>query len=135
MSDDDTSTARDRSEPPEVGWVAFEIPGELCARAEAVVARLRTDPDKQRHVPELIDIILEMTDRGLHYYFLHPLEEAGVGAMTRGAVDLAIGTAGRTLPVVVRKTVKSLDDDQLLSIADFIDHMLIREETESGDQP
>ena len=95
-----------------IGWVAFEISAELRSRAEAVVESLRTDPDKQPHVPELIDVVLAMTDRGLHYYFLHPLEQAGVATMTRKAVDLAIGTAGRTLPLVVRKTVGSLNDER-----------------------
>ena len=79
---------------------------------------------------ELVKVVLEMTDRGLYYYFLHPLEEAGVGIVTRKAVSLALGTAGRTLPVVVRKTVKSLNDEQLLKIADFVDHILIRDEEE-----
>ena len=74
-----------------------------------------------------------MTDKGLHYYFLHPLEQAGVGMVTRKAVDLALGTAGRTLPLVVRKTVGSLNDQQLLSIADFIDHILV--DSEEGPNP
>jgi len=117
-----------------VGWVAFEISSELRQKAEGVVEKIRSDSDKQRHVPELVEVVLAMTDRGLHYYFLHPLEEAGVGVVTRKAVALAIGTAGRTLPVVVRKTVKSLNDDQLLKIAEFVDHILIREESQATEE-
>lgn len=124
-----TADLETRSEES-IGWVAFEIPSELRQRAEAVVRSIRSDTDKQRHIPELVDVVLAMTDRGLHYYFLHPLEKAGVGVITRKAVALAIGTAGRALPIVVRKTVKSLTDEQLLSIADFIDHILIREQEE-----
>ena len=113
-----------------IGWVAFEISSELRQRAETVVQNIRSDTDKRRHIPELIDVVLAMTDRGLHYYFLHPLEEAGVGVVTRKAVGLAIGTAGRTLPMVVRKTVKALNDEQLMSIAEFVDQILIRKEEE-----
>lgn len=116
------------SKPEEaIGWVAFEISSELRQRAEGVVGNLRSDGDQRRHVPELVEVVLAMTDRGLYYYFLHPLEEAGVGSVTRGAVKLALGAAGRTLPPVVRKTIKSLNGEQLLKIADFIDHILIRE--------
>jgi len=122
-----------RSEP--VGWVAFEISRELRQQAETIVHKIRSDPDKRRHIPALVEVVLAMTDRGLHYYFLHPLEQAGVGVVTRKAVDLAIGTTGRALPVVVRKTVKSLNDEQLLSIADFVDHILIREEEEDPNLP
>lgn len=135
MSDDDTSTDRADPDPPSVGWVAFEIPGELRLRAESIVERLRSDPDKKQHAPELVEVVVEMTDRGLHYYFLHPLEEARVGSMTRKAVELAIGTAGRTLPMVIRKTVGSLGDEQLSSLADFLDHIMIKEEEETSDEP
>ena len=129
-----TSNAEKRSAVP-IGWVAFEISSELRQQAEAIVQQIRSDSDKQKHVPALVDVVLAMTDRGLHYYFLHPLEQAGVGVVTRKTVNLAIGTAGRALPVVVRKTVKSLNDQQLLSIADFIDHILIGEEEEVPTQP
>ena len=124
---------QDGQEP--IGRVAFEISSELRQRAETVVHNLRSDPEKQRLVPELVEVVLAMTDRGLHYYFLHPLEKAGVGVLTRKAVDLAIGTAGRTLPVVVRKTIKSLNDEQLMSIANFIDHILIRDQDEVSTGP
>lgn len=133
MSDDDTSTDQVEQSPPAAGWVAFEIPGELRLRAEKIVARLRADPDKKQHAPELVEVVVDMTDRGLHYYFLHPLEEAQVGVMTRKAVEMALGTAGRTLPMVIRKTVKSLSNEQLASLADFIDHILIKEEEEAAD--
>jgi hypothetical protein len=118
-----------------IARVAFEIPGTLRRRAESIVERLHSDADKGQHVPELVEVVLAMTDRGLYYYFLHPLEIAGVGPVTRKAVDLAIGAAGRTLPVVVRKTIASLDDDQLVSVAGFIDHILIREEGTEGIDP
>ncbi len=131
MADHDMTAADMEHEPGEpIGRVAFEISSELRQKAEAIVHNIRFDPDKQRHVPELVDVVLAMTDRGLYYYFLHPLEGAGVGVVTRKAVGLAIGTAGRALPMVVRKTVKSLSDEQLLSIVEFIDHILIRKAEE-----
>ena len=37
--------------------------------------------------------------------------------------------------MVVRKTVKSLNDDQLSSLSDFINHILIKEEEEATDEP
>lgn len=135
MPDDATTHGKADQDLPEVGWVAFEIPGDLLLRAESIVDRLRTDPDRKRHAPELVEIVLELTDRGLHYYYLHPLEEARVGTMTRKAVELAIGTAARALPMVVRKTVGSLSDEQLLSLADFIDLILIREEEGTTGSP
>lgn len=109
------------------GRVAFQISADLRRRAESVVETIRSDPDKKKHAPALVEVVLEMTDAGLHFYFLHPLERAGVGVVTRSAVDLAIGTAGRTLPMVVRKTIQSLNDEQILTIAEFLDEILVQE--------
>ena len=134
MAGEDQSTRPHELEPPAPGWVAFEIPGELRLQAEQIIERIRADADRRRHAGDLAELVVEMIDRGLDYYFLYPLEEARVGAMTRRAVEFAIGTAGRTLPTVVRKTVKSLNDEQLLSITEFIDHMLISEEPEEADE-
>ncbi len=126
-------TTGDRESQPEgaPGWVAFEISSDLRQRAEAVVENIRSDTDKRRHAPALAEVVVAMTDRGLYYYFLHPLEEAKVGVVTRKAVDLALGTAGRTLPMVVKKTVNSLNDEQISSIAEFLDHILLSGEEES----
>ncbi len=131
MPNDEISLEITESDSAAVGWVAFEIPAELRLRAETIVEQLRASSDKQQHAAELIDIVVALTDRGLYYYFLHPLEVARVGVITRKAVELALGTAGRTLPLVVRKTVNSLNDAQLSSLADFIDHILISEEDSS----
>lgn len=116
------------SQSPRPGRVAFQISADLRQRAESVVASIRSDSDKKKHVPQLIEVVLEMTDAGLHYYFLHPLERAGVGIVTRRAVDLAIGTAGRTLPMVVRRTVNSLNEEQISNITEFLDEILVRED-------
>jgi hypothetical protein len=116
-----------RQEPP-TARVAFEISAELRQRAEDLIEGLRQARDPLRLEAELIELVLALTDRGLHYFFLHPLQEAGVGLLTRRAVDLAIGTAGRALPMVVRRTIHSLDKEQLLTIAEFIDHIVIRDD-------
>ena len=117
MTGEDPCTRPDETEPRAAGWVAFEIPGDLRLQAERIIELVRSDTDRRPHAGDLAECVVEMIDRGLYYYFLYPLEEARVGAMTRGAVEFAIGTAGRTLPTVVRKTVRSLSDEQLLSIA------------------
>jgi len=106
------------------GRVAFEIDNAQHARILGVVAALRKDPADRGVVGDLIDLVLDLTDTGLSYFFLHPLELVGVGAIRRKGVEVALGTAGRVLPSVVRSTVRSMDENQLLQLADFIEQMV-----------
>lgn len=107
------------------GKVAYEISPELRARVLQAVEEVRRDPSDEGNVGELVDVVVELTDCGLEYFFLYPLEQAAVGLVTRKGVELALGATGRTLPPVVRRTVRSLTEEQLLHIAEFIEHMLV----------
>ena len=106
---------------------AFAVPPELAARTEAVVAKLRSDDDRKQHVPELVEVVLELTETGLHYYFLHPLELAKVGVVARSAAKVGIAAAGRGIPVIVQKVVSGMSDDQLLAVAEFMARTMVRE--------
>ena len=124
MSDDDAGT---------VNLVAFQISPELMARAEAALAAVREEPAQGPAVEELVEVVLEMTDRGLDFYYLEPLRRAEAGAMTTSAARLGIAAAGRGIPAIIRRVVRSLDEEQILSIADFIDEILVRVAADGAD--
>lgn len=106
------------------GRIAFRISAELRARTEAAVAAVRDDPGDPGRVGELVEAVLELTDTGLDYYFLEPLRRAEVGAMGTTAARLGIATAGRGIPPIVRRVISGMDEEQVLSIADFIEEIL-----------
>lgn len=105
--------------------VAFSISPGLMTRAEASLEALRRDPAHAPHVKELVAVVLELTESGLDYYFLEPLRRARVGAMGMTTARLGIATAGRAISPLVRRVMSSLDEEQILSIADFVDELLI----------
>ena len=105
--------------------VAFQIPPELMAEAQEALAAVREDPAHEPNVEALLGVVLELTDRGLDFYYLEPLRRARAGAMTTSAAKLGIAAAGRGIPPIIRRVISSLDEDQILEIADFIDEMLI----------
>ena len=117
MSDDDDGT---------MNLVAFQISPELMARAEAALAAVREEPAQGPAVEELVEVVVEMTDRGMDFYYLEPLRRAEAGAMTTSAAKIGIAAAGRGIPAIIRRVVRSLDEEQILSIADFIDEILVR---------
>lgn len=117
------------SDTPESGanMVAFEISPELMARAEEALAAVRAEPGHTPNVDALVEVILELTDRGMDFYYLEPLRRARVSAMATSAARLGFAAASRGIPAIIRRVVSSLDEEQLLGIVDFIDEILIRE--------
>ena len=105
--------------------VTFEISAELMAEARSAVAAVRRDPSHKPNVEALVEIVLELTDRGLDFYFLEPLRRARAGAMSTSTAKLGIAAAGRGIPPIIRRVISSLDEDQILAIADFIDQILV----------
>ena len=106
--------------------VAFRISPELMERARAAVAAARRDPTEEDHIEELIEVILELTDRGLDFYYLEPLRRARAGTMALSATRLGLAAASRGIPPTVRRVITGFDEEQVLVIADFLDEILIR---------
>lgn len=107
--------------------MAFQISPELMRRARQAVAAVRADPGHEPHVEELVEVVVELTDRGLDFYYMEPLRRARAGAMTASAARVGLAAAGRGIPAIIRRVVSSLDEDQIREIADFVDEILVSE--------
>ena len=106
--------------------LAFEISGELSERAEAIIAEVRSpDPDPD-WTERLAEVVIDLTREGLHFYFLHPLELAGAGLGVRSVAKLGVASAEKGLPMVVRRAMASMSEEQLREVVDFLDRFLIR---------
>jgi hypothetical protein len=105
--------------------VAFPISGDLHERIHGVLARLREAERPSERVSELIDVVVEMTDRGLTHYFLTPLEVAGVGRISQATAKVGLASVGKGLPLVIRKVLSSASDEELLALADFVEDLLV----------
>ncbi|MCO5183101.1 MAG: hypothetical protein M9941_09610 [Anaerolineae bacterium] len=110
---------------PSRNYFAFEISDDLHNKTVQVVRAIRAEEDKSKAIPPLIDMMGDAIDAGLTHFLLYPLELAGVSAISRNAVKVAIRSAKRTIMVVAIRITKSLNDEQLLSIADFLDETLL----------
>jgi hypothetical protein len=56
--------------------VRFFHSAALRKRTDAVLAGIERDDDATQHASALSSVVLELTETGLNYYFLRPLQEA-----------------------------------------------------------
>ena len=100
------------------------LSAELGARAVAVSAALRSGklgPDKSDEVSELI---VDLTDFTMRYFFARPAEVFKLGLASRGMIDLGIRSTGKTIRMALRQVLPKLTPDQFKQVADYLDEAL-----------
>ena len=107
--------------------LAFPLSEELRQQTLETLATLRESSDRKRHIPMLGDLISDLTEAGLEYYFVHSLKKAGVGLIGVSTAKLGIASTAKGIPVVITKVVGLMSNEQLRAVADFIEEALIEE--------
>ncbi|MEA1079565.1 hypothetical protein [Marinobacter qingdaonensis] len=110
--------------------IVAPIPDELRSRALSTVTELRNrgKADKQA-IDQLFELIVEMTDSGLDFFFLEPLRRLNASSMLMGMARVGISSMLKGSKMVVHKVLKKLDDRSLAAILDFIEEIIHEPET------
>jgi len=105
--------------------IVAPISDELRTRALYTVEELRErgKADKEA-VDKLYNLIVELTDAGLDFFFLEPLRRLRASNMMLGMARVGISSMLKGSKIVVRKVLKKLDDRSLASILDFIEEII-----------
>lgn len=101
--------------------IVAPIPDELRTRALYTVEQLRERGKADKvAIDQLFDLIVELTDAGLDFFFLEPLRRLNAGNMMMGMAKMGISSMLKGSKMVVHKVLKKLDDQSLAAILDFI---------------
>jgi hypothetical protein len=102
----------------------FHYPVELQARTLEVLEALETAEDATRHRGALSDVVLELTETGLDWYFVKAVQDAKVGFMAEQSTKLGLSSIRRVMGPVVRRVIGGMDADQLLSVGRHIRQLM-----------
>ncbi|MDX1458895.1 MAG: hypothetical protein R3276_15000 [Marinobacter sp.] len=110
--------------------IVAPISDELRTKAMYTVTELRSrgKADKEA-VEQLYQLIVEMTEDGLDFFFLEPLRRLRASNMMMGMAKVGISSMLKGSKMVVHKVLKKLDDQSLVSILDFIEEIIHEPET------
>lgn len=105
--------------------IVAPIPDELRARALYTVEELRGrgKADKEA-IDKLYNLIVDMTDSGLDFFFLEPLRRLKASTMMLGMARVGISSMLKGSKMIIHKVLKKLDDRSLASILDFIEEII-----------
>ena len=105
--------------------IVAPIPDELRTHALYTVTELRErgKADKEA-IDKLFELIVDLTDNGLDFFFLEPLRRLNASSMLMGMAKMGIGSMLKGSKMAVHKVLKKLDDKSLSAILDFIEEII-----------
>jgi hypothetical protein len=95
----------------------------LRKRTEAVLLRIERDDDATKHAAALSGIVCELTNAGLEYYFLRPLEDGRFGFVAKQTASLGMSGALRLMSPIISRILSGADTNQLRGVAGHIRHL------------
>ena len=97
-------------------FLRFYHSEELRARTLKVLATLETCDDPTAHCGALTDLVLELVDSGMDYYFLRSLKATGVGFVAQQSAALGLVGVQKVMGTVIRNVLGRMSGPQLLSV-------------------
>jgi hypothetical protein len=101
-------------------FMRFYYSAALRAKTDAVLATLASEPGLDGHGEALADLVHELIEAGMDYYFIKALKEAEMGFVAEQSARLGMSGAVKLLSSVCRKFITRMNGDQLLLVATHI---------------
>ena len=93
---------------------------ELRIQTLTVLNAIDTTPDHPKHGQTLADLVSDLVDAGMDYYFLRALKEANVGFVAEQSAKLGMSGAVKLISSVSRKYLERMEPQQLQIVAQHL---------------
>ncbi len=97
---------------------------ELHARVVRLLDTLENAEDPTVHRSSLGDLVVELTNSGMDYCFLKPLELARVGFVLQQSANLGVAGATRIIAPMIRSVIGRLEKTQLLVVGGYLRQLI-----------
>ncbi len=105
-------------------YLRFYHSQSLRTRTLSVLDAMEAAEDATDQRDALAEVVLELTEAGLGYYFVKPVLAAKVGFMAEQSTKLGIAAILRVMGPVARRVIGGMDARQLLSVSQYIRHLM-----------
>ena len=85
-----------------------------------VLDALETADAPEDHRGALADLVTELTESGMDYYYMRALKLSNAGFVAQRSAGVGISTAVRMISTVTRQFIMRMDGKQLLAVASHI---------------
>ena len=106
-------------------YLRFFHSADLRKRTLALLDKLESADDATAHRDALADLVAELTNTGLDYYFLGPLKLAKAGFIVERSAGLGMAGVQRVMSSVIRNIIGHMERPQLLSVCGSIRQLML----------
>ena len=83
-----------------------------------------TKPDQPKHGHAVADLVSELIEVGMDYYFMVPLKQAEIGFIAEKSARLGISSAVKLISSVSKKYIARINHGQLLVVSSHIQSLV-----------
>ena len=105
-------------------YLRFYHSTALRTRTLSVLDALEAAHDATNHRAALAQLVLDLTESGLDYYFVKPVEVAKVGFVAERSTKLGIAGILRAMGPVTRGVIGRMDAGQLRVVSTHLRHLM-----------
>jgi len=95
----------------------------LRHRADRLLAAIENDGDPTAHAHDLADLVVELSEAGMDYYFLRPIRQAKLGVIAQKTAQYGMAGALKLMTPIVRTVLHGTTVEQLRVIAAHMKHL------------
>jgi len=112
-------------------YLAFPIPTDLEERVQTTIQLIKEADNKRQHALKLFQIINDLSEIGLNYFFVETLKRANLGRIKLIAVRNAIKVGKKAIMTVGKGIIKSMNNQQLETIATVLEESILQKKEEA----
>lgn len=101
-------------------FLRFYHSEELHEKTMLVLTALESARDPTAHRDALAELAVELTNSGLHYYFVEPLKDARAGFVLEQSASIGMFGVQQVMATVIRNVIARMDGEQLLSVSNSL---------------
>lgn len=102
----------------------FTHSAALRARTLKVLSGIDHDPDPKEHTDALVSLVLSMTEAGMDFYFLKPLNDGRFSFLARQTASFGVSGAVRIMSPIVSSVLGGADAKQLRVVSRHIRQLM-----------
>lgn len=105
-------------------YLGFPLTEGLEDRVQEILLDLKNNTNRRQFSLKLFQVISDLSDEGLDYFFIQSLKRAGLGKIKMIAVENAIKIGKKAILTVGKGIIKAMSDEQLLIIGNVLEDAL-----------